>query len=210
MNTQEIPYGFCQCGCGKQTEICTDTDRRHGLVKGQPKPYFNQGHARRSNTPSPESSLWQRVARKGPDECWNWLLSVDGSGYGSVYVGSKVDGTDRHVKAHRLSYELHYGPIPDGLQVLHTCDNPRCVNPAHLWLGTPSDNMQDMHEKGRANHSTRPRGEKVNTATLTKEQVLEIRAKYVKGRGVRAIMAEYNISKSAAEHIVARRNWRHI
>jgi len=77
------------------------------------------------------------------DGCWQWIAASRGNGYGCMKVNRKV------IDAHRLSWEIHFGKIPDGLLVCHTCDNKKCVNPAHLFLGTHSDNMQDCLKKGR-------------------------------------------------------------
>lgn len=77
-------------------------------------------------------------------DCWGWAASTAPKGYGCLGLGGGRVG-----RAHRVSYELHYGPIPDGLHVLHTCDNPGCVNPAHLRLGTNADNVADRQAKGR-------------------------------------------------------------
>lgn len=90
-----------------------------------------------------EERFWARVARDG-DGCWEWLASRSAHGYGYFYYQSKV------YKAHRLSYTLENGSIPEGLSVLHRCDNPPCVNPKHLYAGTQTDNMRDreLRRKG--------------------------------------------------------------
>ncbi len=90
--------------------------------------------------------FWKFVDKKSNDDCWNWTGGKMGNGYGSLRVSNKQGS---HVYAHRLSWELHNGPIPKGMQVLHHCDNPSCVNPNHLFIGTASDNMRDMDSKNR-------------------------------------------------------------
>jgi len=84
-------------------------------------------------------------ARKGrkPDDCWEWLAVTNSQGYGRI----RVD--DQMKLSHRISWWVHFGPIPKGLQVHHHCDNPPCSNPSHLWIGTQSDNIRDCSEKGR-------------------------------------------------------------
>jgi len=81
--------------------------------------------------------------------CWNWLLSKDRIGYGRVKIQQGTRDKFRMSSAHRYAYELWKGAIPDGLCVLHLCDNRGCCNPDHLWLGTQKENIQDMHKKGR-------------------------------------------------------------
>lgn len=89
-----------------------------------------------------EERFWTKV--KKTDGCWEWQRCLIGSmGYGSFWDG------ERKWVAHRYSYTLHNGPIPEGMCVCHTCDNPKCVNPAHLWIGTKADNNRDKIQKGR-------------------------------------------------------------
>lgn len=86
--------------------------------------------------------FWEKVKMAGPDQCWIWTADTIG-GYGKI----KVEGI--HNMAHRVSYTMHKGPIPKGLHVCHSCDNPPCGNPNHLWLGTVKENMADRDRKGR-------------------------------------------------------------
>jgi hypothetical protein len=87
--------------------------------------------------------FWEKVRIASKDECWLWTASLNNKGYGKIGEGKKI------LLAHRVSWELHFGPIPDRLCVLHKCDNPKCVNPDHLFLGTQKDNAQDMVRKNR-------------------------------------------------------------
>lgn len=90
-----------------------------------------------------EQRFWKKVDKT--DTCWEWIGAIAGRRYGCFWDGRRL------VYAHRVAYEIAYGPIPDGLDVLHHCDNPRCVRHDHLFLGTHQDNMDDMMIKGRGN-----------------------------------------------------------
>lgn len=113
-----------------------------------------------------------------------------------------LDGV--HEYAHRLMYRLTKGPIPAGFEVLHTCDTPPCIEPAHLIVGTHGDNMKDMRAKGRWRHGAKPRGTAVHTSKLTEDEVLAIRAD---PRGPIVVAREYGISKSTVKDIRSRKIW---
>lgn len=112
--------------------------------------------------------FWPKVDKRGPDECWPWKASLDSGGYGQISLG----GRERPTHAHRVSYELAFGPIPDGMYICHRCDNRICVNPTHLFAGTPTDNVRDMMSKRRARFC--PKGAR-RRACLTLEQVAAVR-----------------------------------
>lgn len=130
--------------------------------------------------------------------CWIWTASTRG-GYGYFWY-------DKSESAHRVSYEHFIGPIPDGLDVLHTCDNKLCVNPEHLFVGTHQDNMFDMSEKGRSTI-----GERYPNSKLTEESVRSIRQRYdTQYISYSELSKMYNISKAQIGCIIRGENWSHI
>ena len=143
--------------------------------------------------------FYTHVAVGKPDECWEWMAFVDKDGYGRFCF----EGAQR--QAHRFAYWFSTGIAPTGLNVCHSCDNPGCVNPKHLWLGTQQANMQDSVEKGRIAH-----GETHPSAILTKADVLEIRAKREAGSTLRQLADEYGVALGNIHNITSRTNWKHI
>jgi hypothetical protein len=146
---------------------------------------------------SAEARFWSRVDTSG--ECWVWTGPKNPLGYG-VAGHKKVPGRDR--LTHRFAWQMTNGPIPPGLYVLHHCDNPPCVNPDHLWLGTIADNNRDRNIKGRD-----ARGEGNANAKLTVMDVQNIRAAHSQGVGLNAISRTFGISPAQAHRVTSRRSW---
>lgn len=117
--------------------------------------------------PSIIERFWKKVPARPEEGCWEWSASTKPFGYGQLAVNN------RPAYAHRISYEIHYGPIPEGMFVRHTCDNPLCVRPTHLIVGTQLDNMKDMISRGRARHPP-AYGEKNPYAKLTDREAKQI------------------------------------
>ena len=149
--------------------------------------------------------FWTKVDKSG--ECWEWTANLYSNGYGQFYLNGTM------VLSHRLSYVMNHPLTIDlwkhrEIFVCHRCDNPRCVNPAHLFLGTHTDNMRDREAKGRAN---RPKGEEQSQSKLTETQVREIRIKYATGGiSYQQLALEYGVSFGGVGHIIQRRSWKHI
>lgn len=198
-----IPIGFCQCGCGLRTRISPVTDQSHGWTKGEPRRYL-LGHATRRSKQKLPTDFWSLVLRGAAHECWPWQGTKNEEGYGSLRVSRRSCG------AHRLAYELSVGPIPDGMFVLHHCDNPPCCNPAHLFLGTHQDNMTDMAAKGRGRS---PKGSKKAEAKLTEDRVQEARHLFQKGHpefGYTGLARRYGIGVVTMYKAITRQTWTHV
>lgn len=162
-----------------------------------------------------EQRFWEKVQKT--DGCWIWTGSKRNKGYGAFSY--TVNGRLIQGRAHRYSYELHKGEIPPGLFVLHRCDNPACVNPDHLFLGTNEDNIRDMLAKGRhipggthiGNAGDWKRGTEHHAAKLTPDDVREIRRLHAEGGWSYGQLGKrFGVNASAAYKIVKRLLWKQI
>lgn len=133
-----------------------------------------------------EERFWEKVDRRGDDECWPWKANTRTAGYGTLSAGGRGHGM---VRAHVLSWELRNGKVPVGMCVCHRCDNPGCVNPAHLFVGTKADNSRDMSEKRRASNQY---------GRLAAAKVMDIKAHLLLCRATqREIAAWLGVSQSS-------------
>lgn len=149
-----------------------------------------------------ELRFWTKVRQFG--ECWIWVAAATPKGYGTFRFEGK------NVYAHRWSYSRYVGPIPYRRQVCHTCDNPSCVRPSHLFIGTPADNTADMIAKGRARGGS-SKGVAHPAAKLTEEAVIEIRRAFGCQEITQKELAEqFGVSKGAIAHVVRKETWRHL
>lgn len=139
---------------------------------------------------------------KQPGGCWLWTAGKDRKGYGAISFEGRM------LKAHRVAWELnHNEPPPFGVLVCHACDTPACVNPRHLFLGTPADNSADMVRKGRHRVGVRHRGEANKATRIQVEAVREIRELRKAGLSLRAIAARVGISNGQVGNIVSGKHW---
>lgn len=170
----------------------------------------NQTHPRKPLV----DRFMEKVSKDAATGCWNWIGAKRRKGYGAVNEGG---GRGKGRQAHRVAYELFVGPIPEGegfhgTCVCHRCDNPACVNPEHLFLGTVADNNRDMWGKGRGKSSPprhrlpewSRRGEEHHNAKVTAAQVAEIRSS---NDSLRALAERFGVSKSAVHAIRIGKNW---
>ena len=133
--------------------------------------------------------FWDKVKKAGPDDCWEWQAGLNNKGYGSFRFEGKIH------PAHRFSYLLNVGEVPEGHVVRHKCDNRCCVNPAHLETGTYSQNNQDIVNRGRRQYK------------LTIGQVREIRKRLAAGDRQRDIAESFGVSNALISHIHNERTW---
>ena len=173
---------------------CSRRVQRHGTAEKPGKRVFNDDLGR----------FLSHVSKKGHGGCWMWTAATDGKGYGRSFLNGG------NIPAHRLSFYLHNGYLPEGL-VRHTCDNPGCVNPSHLVEGTAKENAEDMDERGR-----RPRGSarvssnRRNAPKLDEAKVSEMRKAAAAGRNCAELALEYGVSPSVALKAVRGKTWKHV
>jgi len=168
-------------------------------------------------TPQDKERFWAKVQKGQPNECWEWQAGCFWDGYGEFrFKGQSL-------RAHRVAWTVANGPIPDGLCVLHSCDNPPCQNPRHFWLGTNKDNTLDRARKGRNGASfgdkngarlhpeSLPRGERHWHAKVTEQNVRDIRRRYATG-GVSqyALAREFGVHVMTICAIIHRKTWAHV
>jgi len=177
-----------------------------------------------AKTIPPADRFWPKVNKDGPvhsvfgTPCWLWTGTTH-KGYGLFWIPGRSPA-----KAHRVAWELINGPIPDGLNACHRCDNPPCCNPDHLFLGTLADNNRDMLTKGRASgggatgdrHGSRThpeklkRGEAHGMSYLTEEAVRTIRADYATGVTQATLAWRYRVEPTTIRRVLKRETWKHV
>lgn len=151
---------------------------------------------------SPLIRFWPKVEKT--NGCWHWIGAKNKDGYGQFYVSQQYQEG-----AHRFMYEKSFGSIPKGMCVLHRCDNPACVNPDHLFLGTHRDNTQDMINKGRK-QTNPPRGSKHHNSILTEDDVINIRSLKILGYTCKELSRKLGLKQRTIRAVVNRENWKHI
>lgn len=209
--THDSTPKLCECGCGQPAPIAKRTNRQWGHVKGQPVRFIVGHHNKMRQLRPLAERFWEKVDRRDKEECWEWTGGTDSHGYGTLQIGTHDKPFPG--KAHRISYELHYGSIPDGMLVCHKCDNPPCVNPNHLFVGSYSDNIEDCYAKNRrdAPPGHGKIGEDHPSSHFSNEQVLRWREDFPKSGMTMTSFAElHGIPRNTMVSILKRQNYKHI
>jgi hypothetical protein len=203
-----IPDGLFVCHLCDEPSCVNPNHLFLGTPLDNGKDRAKKGHTRLYRSPipinkpqpAPLERFWSKVNKRDENQCWNWESRRRRDGYGDI----RWNGS--HQLAHRVSWEIHCGPIPDDMCILHKCDNRSCVNPHHLFLGTRGDNNRDRENKGRGNQ---PKGEQSGRVKLTWKQVHEIRYLYTNTETSYPKLArQYNVSHVLIGHIVRGKIWK--
>lgn len=201
-SSEEIPYGYCHCGCGQKTKLASRNVTKDGIVKGEPLKYI-QWHSLALCYDSLEDAFNANCPPGAPNECWIWQGSTGDDGYGKLYFKGKF------YAAHRAAWMLaNNTDIPKGMCVCHNCpggDNRSCCNPAHLWLGTIIANNLDRDKKGR-----QAKGEKVKSSRLTEDDVRKIFEMKESGLRQCEIAKAFSLKPKYVAHILKGRVWSHV
>lgn len=171
--------------CSNKCSVVYTAPERGKKISGDPKKRFFSNIIREKE--------WKK--------CWVWLGLKSRQGYGRMTINKKQK------LAHRYSWEIYRGQIPDGMFICHKCDNPSCVNPRHLFVGDRFDNAKDMVKKGRNRDD---KGSKHPSAKLTEEQVIHIRKRIEDGEMQINLAKEFNVHKATISMIKRRENWSHV
>jgi len=155
-----------------------------------------------------EQRFWSKVDKRGPDECWEWQGGKSVAGYGRFWLNGKT------VSSTHFAYSSTGRSIRPGYFICHSCDNPGCVNPSHLFQGTPKENQMDMIKKGRQVNTRRKRenytrGEMCHLSKLTQSQVKEMRSLYAARKmTTNGLSKNFSVSKSTAKKIISNSTWK--
>lgn len=144
--------------------------------------------------------VWKKIKFGEPDQCWEWQATRNNKGYGKFYIRTGVQSL-----AHRYVFTQLFGEVPKNIQVCHSCDNPRCTNPNHLFSGTHKDNMDDLWKKGRGR-----KGSKHGNSKLKEKDIPIIRQRLKNGEFHKSISESFGISRTTITYISNGLRWKHV